>query len=67
MRHDEPHLKIGGPPSKPKYMNTTDSELVPVSYTHLDVYKRQDLRVYNFDKMGSIHWYVDRNKRHWTV
>ncbi len=28
-RHDESRPKIGGPPSKPKHICTTDSELVP--------------------------------------
>jgi hypothetical protein len=27
--HEKSCLKIGGPPSKPKYSSVTDSELVP--------------------------------------
>eukprot|EP00831_Metopus_contortus_P081438 TRINITY_DN8560_c0_g2_i1.p1 TRINITY_DN8560_c0_g2~~TRINITY_DN8560_c0_g2_i1.p1 ORF type:complete len:159 (-),score=3.41 TRINITY_DN8560_c0_g2_i1:26-502(-) len=33
--HVKSCLNMGGPPSKPKYSYATDSELVPVSYTHL--------------------------------
>ncbi len=37
MRHDKPRSKIGGPPSKPKYICTTDSELVPWGKGETDV------------------------------
>ena len=33
--HEKSCLNMGGPPSKPKYYSVTDSEPVPVSYTHL--------------------------------
>ncbi len=46
-RHDESRPKIGGPPSKPKHICTTDSELVPWGKGETDVRTGQWNRSWN--------------------